>query len=70
MKIFWKFEVGYIQTCTSLETNTMWHPKGDHCIALSPLNQKATKERIYLVIYLYSLGLEFIAQSVGQKCMK
>jgi hypothetical protein len=27
VKIFQKFEVGYIQTCTSLESNTMWHPK-------------------------------------------
>jgi hypothetical protein len=36
IKIFWKFEVGYIQTCTSLESNTMWHPKGDHRNVLSP----------------------------------
>ncbi len=25
MKIFQKFEVGYTQTCTSLESSTMWH---------------------------------------------
>ncbi len=36
MKIFQKFEVGYIQTCTSLENNTMWHPKRGHCSVLSP----------------------------------
>jgi hypothetical protein len=37
MKIFQKFEVGYIQTCTLLESSTMWHPKGGHCIVLSPV---------------------------------
>jgi hypothetical protein len=36
VKIFQKFEVGYIQTCTSLESNTMWHPKGGHWSVLSP----------------------------------
>ncbi len=36
VKIFWKFKVGYIQTCTSLESNTMWHSKGGHCSVLSP----------------------------------
>jgi hypothetical protein len=30
--------VGYIQTCTSLESSTMWHPKGDHHSVLSPYN--------------------------------
>jgi hypothetical protein len=24
------YEVGYIQTCTPLESNIMWHPKGGH----------------------------------------
>jgi hypothetical protein len=67
VKCFQKFDVGYIQTCTFLKSNTMWHPKGDHRNVLSPLNQRATKERIYLAIYLYSLGLKFIVQSVGQK---
>ncbi len=28
VKSFWKFEVGYSQTCTSLKSKTMWHPKG------------------------------------------
>ncbi len=36
VKILQKFEVGYIQTNTFLESNTMWHPKGVHCNALSP----------------------------------
>jgi hypothetical protein len=27
VKIFQRFEVGYIQTCTSLENSTMWHFK-------------------------------------------
>ncbi len=27
VKMFQKFEVRYIQTCTSLESNTLWHPK-------------------------------------------
>jgi hypothetical protein len=36
MKIFRKFEVGYSQTCTSLESSTMWHPKGGQCNVLSP----------------------------------
>jgi len=36
VKIFWKFEAGYIQTCTSLESNTMWHLEGGHCNVLSP----------------------------------
>jgi hypothetical protein len=36
MKIFQKFEVGYTQTCTSLESSTMWHPKGRHYSVLSP----------------------------------
>jgi len=38
MKLFQKFEVGYIQTCTTLESNTMWHPKGGHRNVLSPIN--------------------------------
>jgi hypothetical protein len=38
VKTFQKFEVGYSQTCTSLESNTMWHPKGGHLSVLSPLN--------------------------------
>jgi hypothetical protein len=37
MKIFQKFEARYIQTCTSLENNTMWHPKGGHHNVLSPI---------------------------------
>ncbi len=28
VRIFQNFEVGYIQTCTSLESSTMWHPRG------------------------------------------
>ncbi len=36
VKIFRKFEVGYIQTYTSLESGTMWHPKGGHCSVLLP----------------------------------
>ncbi len=28
VKFFQKFEGGYTQTCTPLENNTMWHPKG------------------------------------------
>jgi hypothetical protein len=41
MQKYWenllKVEVGYIQTCTFLKINTMWHPKGDHRSVLSPL---------------------------------
>jgi hypothetical protein len=37
VKIFQKFEVGYTQTCTSLESSTMWDPKGGHRNVLSPL---------------------------------
>jgi len=42
VKIFQKFEVGYIQTCTLLESSIMWHPKGGHYSVLSPfvLNEK------------------------------
>jgi len=36
VKIFQKFEVGYTQTCTPLESSTMWDPKGSHCSVLSP----------------------------------
>jgi hypothetical protein len=36
VNFFWKFEVGYIQTCTSLESSTMWHSKGGHRSVLSP----------------------------------
>jgi hypothetical protein len=36
VKIFEMFEVGYIQTCTSLESSTMWHPKGGNCNVFSP----------------------------------
>jgi hypothetical protein len=36
VKIFQKFEVGYIQTCTSLESSIMWHPDGGHYSVLSP----------------------------------
>jgi hypothetical protein len=46
VKIFQKFEVGYTQTCTSLESSTMWHPKGGHCNVLSP--QKNTIITIWL----------------------
>ncbi len=35
VKIFQKFEMGYTQTCTSLESSKMWHPKGGHCNVLS-----------------------------------
>jgi hypothetical protein len=38
VKFFQNFDVGYIQTCTSLESNTMWHPKGDHHNVFSPWN--------------------------------
>ncbi len=38
VKIFQKFEMGYTQTCTSLENNTMWHPKGGHHIVFFPWN--------------------------------
>jgi hypothetical protein len=37
VKIFQKFEVGYTQTCTSLESSKMWHPKKDHCSVFSPM---------------------------------
>jgi hypothetical protein len=30
-KFFQKFEVGWTQTCTTLKSNIMWHPKGGHC---------------------------------------
>jgi hypothetical protein len=36
VKIFQKFNVGCIQTCTSLESSTMWHPKWGHHSVLSP----------------------------------
>jgi hypothetical protein len=36
VKFFQEFEVGYTQTCTSLESSIMWHPKGGHCNVLSP----------------------------------
>jgi hypothetical protein len=35
-KFFQKFEMGYIQTCTPLESSTMWHPKGGHRSVLWP----------------------------------
>ncbi len=36
VKIFRKFEVGYTQTCTPLESSTMRDPKGGHRSVLSP----------------------------------
>ncbi len=30
VNIFQQFEVGHTQTCTSLESSTMWHPKRGH----------------------------------------
>jgi hypothetical protein len=36
VKLFQKIEVVYIQTCTSLESRTIWHPKGGHRSVLSP----------------------------------
>jgi hypothetical protein len=36
MKLFQKFDVGYIQACTPLESSTMWHLKGHHSV-LSPI---------------------------------
>ncbi len=38
MKIFQKFEIGHIQTCTSLESSIRWHPKGGHHKVFSPKN--------------------------------
>jgi len=46
VKFFQEFEVGYTQTCTSLESSIMWHPKGGHCNVLSP--QKNTITTIWL----------------------
>jgi hypothetical protein len=40
VKIFQKFEVKY----TSLESGTMWHPKGDHYSVLSPIQELQTQE--------------------------
>jgi hypothetical protein len=42
-EFFQKFEVGYIQTCTSLKS-IMWYPKGDHHSVLSPFHQVIIKE--------------------------
>jgi hypothetical protein len=36
LNFFLKFEVGYIQTSTSLENSIMWYPKRDHHNVLSP----------------------------------
>jgi len=36
VKLFQKFEMGYIQTCTPLESNIMWHPNGGHYRVFSP----------------------------------
>jgi hypothetical protein len=36
MKIFQKFEVGYTQTCTSLESSIMWHLKRVTVICFHP----------------------------------
>jgi len=36
VKIFQKFEMGYIQTCTSWENSIMWQPKGGPHSVLSP----------------------------------
>ncbi len=41
---FQKCEVGYIQTCTPLESNIMWHPKRGHCNVLSP---KTTFKKLF-----------------------
>jgi hypothetical protein len=40
VNFFQKFEVGYTQTCTSLESSTMWHPKGGHRSVLSPICER------------------------------
>jgi hypothetical protein len=39
-KSFKILKVGYIQTCTSLESSTMWHPKEGHHSVLSPWKRK------------------------------
>jgi hypothetical protein len=36
LKIFQKFEVGYTQTCTSLESSAMWHPRGSIIVCFHP----------------------------------
>jgi len=36
MKLFQKFDMGYIQACTPLESSIMWHPNGHHNV-LSPI---------------------------------
>jgi hypothetical protein len=40
VKIFWKFKVGYTQTCTSMESSLMWHPKGGHHSVVSPICER------------------------------
>ncbi len=38
VKIFWNFEVRYTQTCTSLKSSTIWHPKRGHHSVFSYTN--------------------------------
>ncbi len=45
-KIFQKFEVGYIQTCTSLESSTIWQSKAGHHSVLSPTSNKMENKHL------------------------
>jgi hypothetical protein len=66
VKLFQKFEMGYIQTCTPLENNTMWHPKGSHHSVLLPYqfpfglalpwqseNFSASANKFFIKVHIY-----------------
>ncbi len=46
VEIFQIFEMGYIQTCTSLECSRMWHPDRGHRNKFSPSECKWNNARL------------------------
>ncbi len=62
--MFQKFEVGYIQTCTSLKSSTMWQPKGGHHNKLSPHTP-----RIY-IFFIWAINMMVVGKLMFVMCLK
>ncbi len=66
VNFFQKFEVGYTQTCTPLESSTMWHLKGCHHSVLSlvcsiPISKISTKPifNSYFILGAWNQNFQF-----------
>jgi hypothetical protein len=61
VKIVQKFEVGYSQTCTSLESSGMWHPKANHRNVLSPSISKYIAFLFIILCHISTLASKILA---------